>query len=169
VFLVRELKGDTMPTRILTGCMALALTALAAGADEARGRKVEYDVHNGHFVSNKFEVKDAAYVAITDKAGFDAIFGAARTMGKPPNFVPRDAFEKKMVVAVIKKGNAPVDYKVETVTADGDTLYVQYKAETKGATTATYASPLIVSVEKNKYKEVVFIENGKKVGTATVK
>jgi hypothetical protein len=28
---------------------------------------------------------------------------------------------------------------------------------------------LIVSVDKNKYKEVVFIENGKKVGTAAVK
>jgi hypothetical protein len=158
-----------MPTRILSGCVVLALAAVAACADEARGKKVEYDVHSGHFVSNKFEVKDAAYVAVTDRVAFDAIFGVARTMGKPPNFVPKDAFEKKMVVAVIKKGNAPVEYKVETLTADGETLYVQYKAETKGPTSATFASPLIVSVDRNKYKEVVFIENGKKVGTATVK
>jgi hypothetical protein len=47
---------------------------------------------------------------------------------------------------------------------------VQSKARTKGATSATNASPLIVSVTgTSTRKGVVFIKNGKKVGTATVK
>jgi hypothetical protein len=55
---------------------------------------------------------------------------------------------------------------VEKVTADGDTLYVQYEAK-KGpeAANTKYASPLIVSVDKGKYTTVVFLENGKKAGT----
>ena len=92
----------------------------------------------------------------------------AAVMGKKFNYVPKDAFEKKMVVAVIKRGNAPVEYTVEQVTTADDKLYVQYKATEKGATTAKSASPLILTVDRGKYTSVVFIENGKQVGTATV-
>ncbi len=90
------------------------------------------------------------------------MFGIARVIGKQ-NFVPKDAFDKKMVVAVIKRGNAVTEYKVEKVTADDGTLYVKYTAKMGTAGTATFASPLILSVDKDKYTEVVFLENGKKV------
>jgi hypothetical protein len=86
-------------------------------------------------------------------------------MGKQ-NFVPKDAFDKKVVFAVIKRGNAITEYKVDKVTADDGTLYVEYTTKAKGdGGTATFASPLIVSVDNDKFKSVVFIENGKKVAT----
>jgi hypothetical protein len=156
-------------TRLLTMLAALFALATIVKAAEGRMAKVDFEVHDGHFESNKSGLKgDASYLAITDRAGFDAVFGTAAVMGKKFNYVPKDAFEKKMVVAVIKRGDAPVDYTVEQVTTADDKLYLQYKATEKGATTAKFASPLILTVDRGKYTSVVFIENGKQVGTATV-
>jgi hypothetical protein len=137
---------------------------------EAKGDKVEFDVHDGHFVNNTYKMKgDSAYVAFADRDSFDKIFGIGRVIGKQ-NFVPKDAFDKKIVVAAIKEGAALTNYKVEKVTADGDTLYVQYTADSKGSATgtATFRSPLIVSVDKSKIKKVIFIENGKKAETVEI-
>jgi hypothetical protein len=156
---------------LLAALAALCLPLLVAAApapdeDTAKGKKVDFDVHNGHFQKNDAGLKgDASYLAFTDRDAFDKVFGIGRVIGKQ-NFVPKDAFDKKMVVAVIKRGNAITEYKVDKVTADEGTLYVQYTATAKpGGGTATYASPLIVSVDKDKYKQVVFLENGKKVET----
>ncbi len=151
----------------------LILLALAAplSAITARMAKVDFDVHTGQFESNKSGLKgDASYLVFTDRAAFDAVFGAAFTMGKKPNVVPKEAFDKKMVVAVIKRGDVLFEYKVSQVTTDDGTLYVEYTATAKGDAggTAKFASPLIVSVEKGKYTDVVFIENGKKAGAATI-
>lgn len=145
--------------------LALPLLALAAPApddDTAKGKEVKFDVHNGHFVKNNAGLKrDSSYLVFSDRESFDKVFGAAAIMRKQ-NFVPKDAFDKKMVVAVIKRGKAVTEYKVEKVTADDGTLYVQYTAKTGTPGSATFASPLIVSVDKDKYKSVVFLENGKK-------
>jgi hypothetical protein len=144
-----------------------AATATATAADEAKGEKVEYTVHDGQFAKNDSGLKgDQSFLLLTTRAGFDKVFGAGFTMGKKPNVVPKDAFEKKVVAATIKRG-ALTTYAVEKVTLDKDgTLYVQYKATTAPADTATYASPLVVSVPKDGVKKVAFIENGKTAATA---
>jgi hypothetical protein len=161
---------ENIMTRRLMTTAVLALV-LPVGGAEGKNAKVEYDVHTGHFEKNNSGLKgDASYLAFTDKAGFDAVFGSAAVMGKKFNWVPKDAFDKKIVVAVIKRGDTPVDYKVEQVTAGDGTLYVQYTATAKGNAggAAKFASPLIVSVDKGKYTSVEFIENGKKAGSATI-
>ncbi|HZT81027.1 MAG TPA: hypothetical protein VFA26_12420 [Gemmataceae bacterium] len=157
---------------LIAGFVCLALAAVATAADdkaEAKGKPVDYEVYTSYFQKNNSGLKgDQSFVAITTQEGFDKIFGPARVM-KPQKFLPTDAFAKKMVAATIKRGKAITTYKVDKVTSDGGTLYVQYEAMAKGGGgTATYASPLIVAVDKGKYAEVVFIENGKKVGTAKV-
>ncbi len=151
--------------------LALALTMPMVGAEAVAMVKIDYEVHTGHFESNKSGLKgDASYLAFADKAAFDMVFGVAFTMGKKPNVEPKDAFEKKIVVAVIKRGDAPFKYQVMQVTEAGGTLYVEYTAKADGAATASarFASPLIVSVEKGKYTNMVFIENGKKAGSAAI-
>jgi len=70
------------------------------------------------------------------------------------------------VIATIQRGNKMVTYKVGQVTNDEGVLYIAYTTTTKEATTATFNSPLIVSIDKASTKSVVFIENGKKAGTA---
>jgi hypothetical protein len=55
------------------------------------------------------------------------------------------------------------------VTDKDGVLKVTYTATGKdGGGSARFASPLIVSVPKGKYKSVEFIENGKKAGTVKV-
>jgi hypothetical protein len=143
--------------------------AHAADKDEAKGDKIEYQVHNGYFESNKSGLKgDTSFLAFTNTASFDKVFGTAVVMGKKNNFLPKDAFDTKVVFATIKRGNKVWEYKVEKVTAEKDTVYIQYTASAKDGGTATFASPLIVSVDKGKYTSVVFIEDGKKVGTAEI-
>jgi hypothetical protein len=151
--------------------LALPLLTCAAPTpdeDKAKGKEVKFEIHDGHFEKNNAGLKgDSNYLVLTDREGFDKVFGVARVIGKQ-NFVPKDAFDKEMVVAVIKRGKAVTEYKVEKVTADDRTLYVQYTAKTGKPGSATFASPLIISVDKDRYKSVVFIENGKKVETVKV-
>jgi hypothetical protein len=151
----------------------LALAAAAAPADdkaEAKSKDVDYQVHSGYFERNDSGLKgDASYLALADQKAFDAVFGVGRVLGGKQNFLPKDAFDSKLVAAVVKRGKSVVEYKIEKVTADGGTLYVQYTtAEKGGGGTATFASPLIVSADKGKYTSVVIIENGQKAGTAEV-
>jgi hypothetical protein len=154
--------------KTLAALTVLCLPLVVAAGDAAKGAKVDFEVHQGHFQKNTADLKgDASYLVLTDRPAFDKVFGVAATT-KKQNFVPKDAFDKKMVVAVIKRGNAVTEYKVEQVTADAGTLYVQYTAKTKDPTSAKFASPLIVSVDKGPYTSVVFIENGKKVETVKV-
>jgi hypothetical protein len=161
-----------MKKMLLTVLFILPLSALAADdkkddkKDEAKGRAVEYTQHNGHFQKNNTDLKgDQSFLVFTTRDDFDKIFGVGAVMGNKQKFVPKDAFDTKVVVAVIKRGNAITEYKVEKVTNDDGTLYVQYEAKEGNPGTAKVASPLILSLDKGKYKEVVFIENGKKVGT----
>jgi hypothetical protein len=158
-------------TKALLLATALGLSApVVVAADEAKGKTVDAQVHSGYFEKNNSGLKgDTSYLAFTDQEGYDKTFGTAVVMGKKQTFLPKDAFDNKIVVAVIKRGDAISQYDVEKVTADEGKLYVQYKAMPKGGGgTAKYASPLIVSVDKGKYNEVEFIENGKKVGSAKI-
>jgi hypothetical protein len=114
----------------------LALAAAAAPADdkaEAKGKDVDYQVHSGYFERNDSGLKgDASYLALADQKAFDAVFGVGRVVGGKQNFLPKDALDAKVVAAVVKRGKSVVEYKVEKVLADGETLYVQYTTADKG-------------------------------------
>lgn len=158
--------------------MRLALTLAAAGlallaaapADdkvEAKGKDIDYKAYTGYFEKNDSGLKgDASFLAVTDQKSFDATFGAGFTMGKKPDIMPKDSFDSKQVAAIIKRGNALVEYKVEKVTNDEGTLYVQYTTTEKNGGGAKFNVPYVIAVDKGKYTSVVFIENGKKAGTA---
>jgi hypothetical protein len=154
----------------VTLCLPLAaFSAPADTKDEPKGDKVEFTVHDGYFESNKSGLEgESSFLTFTDDDGFKKIFGTAVVMGKKPKFLPKDAFDKKIAVAVIHRGNKLYEYKVQKVTADEKTLYVAYSTQTEDGGGANFHSPMIVSVDKGKYTSVVFIENGKKAGTAEI-
>lgn len=229
-----------------------------APAPDAGSRPVEHKSYDGYGVSRDAGLKgDNSFLALTAKAEFDRIFYPVLTRRGLPDAVGKDAFDTRLFVAAIKSGNVLYEFKVEKVSAKGDTLTVEYtaapfkrggaapgttervgsfstskggtsrevrdsrreppgsvatarattekvaatqKAETqKGETRAArgetirvgpratssyerpvldtsrsrdastgFDSPLIVSVPKDKYLTVIFIENGRKVGTARV-
>lgn len=145
------------------------LPAVAADKDEAKGKAVPFTSYlAGYFEKNTSGLKgDTSYLVITDQDSFDNVFGVGVTMGKKPDFLPKDVFDKRIVVAVIKRGKAIWVYQVQKVTVDGGTLYVQFEDAPKNVNFMA-ASPMIASVDKGDYKEVVFIENGKKVETVNV-
>jgi hypothetical protein len=133
--------------------------------EEPKGKEVKFETHP-HFEKNTSGLKgDVSFLAITDAKSFTEVFGIGRTMGPKPNYVTDATFDSKVVIATIQRGMKSVTYKVDKVTADDDTLYIAYTTTTKESTSKSN-TPLIVSVDKGKYKSVVFLENGKKVGTA---
>lgn len=130
------------------------------------GKPIAHEVHDGYFVSNKFERdKPASFVAIQDRKRFDTIFGVAFVMGDKSNRLKPDAFKSKMVISAIKRGRAVATYNVTSVTVHKGTLYLRYEAKTGVPGSATFACPLIVSVPKGPYSAVVFLENDKPVKT----
>jgi hypothetical protein len=236
---------------------APVLVLAFAPAPDAGSHPVEHKAVNGYAESRDSGLKgDASFLAVTSKAEFSRIFDPVITPRGAPDPVAKDAFDTRLFVAVIKRDEVLWDYKVEKVTANGDTLTVQYTAtpgkgapvprggatmrapigissakgttvregistakaiatgrattekapaatqkgetraargETKkeaskatgigggttqkvaiyttgraGGRSAAFDSPLILSVPKDKYLTVVFIENGKKVGSARV-
>jgi hypothetical protein len=231
--------------------IAVPVLVLAfAPAPDAGSRPVEYKACNGYAESRDSALKgDASFLAVTSMAEFSRLFAPVLTPRGAPDPVAKDAFDTRLFVAVIKRGDALWDYKVEKVTANGDTLTVRYTATprkggavthgetmrkpvgistSKGETirvratekadprpargetrkadapkataratrttevavratvkgygtgkaskatervrdaSATFDSPLILSVPKDKYLTVVFVENGHKVGSARV-
>lgn len=156
----------------LTAFLTDGLHPRLAVADEAKGEKIAYITYPDYFEKNNSGLKgDQSFIVFTNKEGFEKVFALRPPLmgGKKSVPVPDNAFEKKLVFAVITRGPAITRYTVEKVTADGDTIYVQYKAEADPPGTATFASPLILCADKGKATKVVFIQNGKTVGTAEVK
>jgi hypothetical protein len=149
---------------------------------EPKGTKVDFANHTGHFVKTDAKADsgskaDVSYLFIPDRATFDRHFGIV----PPPGFgapgggrvdpVQPRLFDSRVVLAVIKRGKGPITYTVESITEDGGTLTVRYKAESgkEGGGTATFASPMLVSIPRVKATKAVFVENGKEVGTAEPK
>jgi hypothetical protein len=145
----------------------MAAVLAAPAAVQADEKVVEYVVHApGYFESNKSGLKGAeSHLIFTDQKAFDSVFRSVFVPGGKAKLLPKDAFDKQMVIATIKRGMEIVEYKVEKLVADDGVLKLSYSAKGKGKGTATYASPLIVSLPKGKYTAVEFIENGKTAET----
>ena len=185
--------------RALVWIVAAGLLPLAAGATQGqkttpKGKKVEFKVHSGyceraeHARAEQLKAQKektlgiVSFLAFTDQDSFDKAFGKTpskedltnflpngEAKGKKPNLLPKDVFDKKMVVATTVRGSNISAYRVVKVTADSDTLYVQYLEQSAFAgNNRIWSSPLILSVDKGPYASVVFILGNKKYGTATI-
>ncbi len=165
-------KRWTMAAVILIPMALSATQGAPAPADKnkAKGEKAEFKVYNSYFVSNKAGIKDGStYKAFADQTSFETIFRPAPPLiGKKREYLPKDVFDTKIVATVIKQGHKMVEYKVEKVTVDKDTLYVQYTTTSKDTPTATFAASLILTVDKGKIATVIFLEDGKRAGTAKI-
>ena len=157
-------------TAILMAC-ALAFTC-AAQTDQSGSKRnkaaVAFEQYTSYFEKNNSGLPgDTSYLAFTKEQNFDKVFGTAATMDSN-SFLPPDAFKSKLVVAAIKRGNLR-RYENVKVTQEKGKLYVWYDTKDDAPGSATFSSPLIIAVDKGKYKEVVFMENGKQAGKARIK
>lgn len=132
------------------------------------GRAVEFERYHSYFESNKSPLKGRiSYTVFTDQEKFDEVFGAAATMGNN-SFLPDDAFDTKLVFAVIKRGKSLRTYDLKKVTSTGGKLFVWYNVKDEKMSSATFSSHLIVGVEKGNYTQVAFMENGKLIRTLPI-
>lgn len=126
-----------------------------------------FEVYSGYFVSNQFQPDAAAsFAVIRDQQTFDRIFGVARVMNDASRRLPPNAFDSKVVLTAIKRGKALWNYTVTDVTLSSATLTVRYSATPHPSDSAKFASPLIISIPKADFTQVVFEENGVPVRTA---
>lgn len=141
-----------------------------ARADAERtpvGKPVPFEVHDGYFVSNKFQPdKATSFLAIADQEKFDEVFGVAFVMRDRAHRLEPGAFKTRMVAAAVHRGSAMWQYNVTRAIADGNTLYLHYTAKEGKPGSASFACPLIVSVGKARFASVVFVENDRPVATA---
>ena len=124
--------------------------------------KLPFDRYSGYFVSNKFE-PDAAesFVVISDQEQFDKVFGVAMVMGDKSHRLPKDIFSGSLVFAAIKRGKAVWEFKVTDVTVEDGVVELRYTARSKPSDSATFASPLIVSVPRGDYEAIGRFGSGK--------
>jgi hypothetical protein len=150
--------------RVEVAALLIAVCCMGQQTPAAEPAKLKFDTYSGYFVSNKFE-PDAAesFVAITDQEQFDKVFGVAFVMRDKSHRLPKDAFKSNMIVAAVKRGNAVVEYKVESVLEKDGVVELKYTTTSTKSDTATFACPLIVSILKGKYKAIQFVEGGKVV------
>lgn len=157
-------------TRAAAMMVGLAcLVGSATGQDQPKGDKVEFTQYNGHFEKNNSGLAGAhSFLLLPSREAFDKVFGTVPPLMGNDKAVrlPANAFDKGVVAAVVTRADAPTEYSDVTATLKGTTLTVAYKSKTGPAGTAKFASPLILSLPKDKFKDVVFVNNGKEVGTA---
>jgi hypothetical protein len=148
----------------------LLLTPLALAADDKK--EPEFKVYTGHFEKNTSGLNgDASFLLLSDFDAFGKIFGTVPPGGlgggvRKNEPVTKEVFDKQLVAAVVKRGKAITTYTEVSTKTDGETLTVTFKSEEGKPSTATFASPLVVAVPKGKIAKVVFVENGKEVGSA---
>jgi hypothetical protein len=179
---------------VTAGLLSLAAgDTLGGNKMEPKGKQVPFTVHSGyceradHAQAEQLKAQkektlgNVSFLAFTDQASFDKAFGKTpdkedlnnflpngQAKGQKPNLLAKDAFDKKMVVATTVRGSNISVYKVVKVTADGDTLYVQYlQSSAFAGNNKIWSSPLILSMDKGPYTSVVFIWGNTKYGTAT--
>ena len=114
------------------GIVVLAAPLLVfafAPAPDAGSKPVEYRTVNGYAESPDSALKgDCSCLAFTAKSEFDRVFSPVLTPRGLPDPVSKIAFNTRLFVAVIKRDEVLWDFKVEKVTANGETLLVQYGA-----------------------------------------
>ena len=149
--------------------MAFLFTVNSAAQTMKSGEStpVDFQQYTSYFEKNNSGLKgQKSYLAVTDQKQFDRIFHPATTMGTN-SFIPEDVFKSKIIVSTIKRDNLR-EYSDVKVTEKNGILWVSYNVRDQKPDGATYRSPLILGVDKGKYKEVVFRENSKRAGMARV-
>lgn len=152
----------------LSAAVILALAAQATAQKGGAKRELDFQRCESYFEKNNSGLKgQKSYLALVDQKQFDKVFGPAATMGQN-SFLPPGAFKSKIVVAAIKRGSLR-HYDGVKVTAGGGVLTVSYTAKDDPPGSATFSSPLILAVDRGRYREVVFVENGARAGAVRVR
>jgi phospholipase/lecithinase/hemolysin len=161
-------------------CLVAAFSTASAQKNKAAAeRQVKFESYSDarYFERNDSNLKGkSSYLIFDSQEKFEQIFGYATTSGDN-RFLPENVFDSKLVVATIKRGESIYNYDLKKVTVKNKKLYVWYDVAPKNPAAVektrddgsySYASSCFLTVDKNNYSEVIFMENGKRVGAVSV-
>lgn len=154
--------------RTILPLLTLALATAALAADPVPAEPVAFKQYAGHFEKNTSGLTGAnSFLLLPNKEAFDKVFGTLPPLrNDTATRLPADVFAKHVVVAVITRADAPTEYSKVAAVRTGTTLTVSYQAKTGPASSAKFASPLLLAVPKGQFTEVSFVHDGKVVGQA---
>jgi len=115
---------------VIAACViAVPVLVLAfAPAPDAGGKSIDFKPYNGYAESRESGLRGSdSFLALTTWAEFTHCFDPVVTPRGAPDPVARSSFDNRLFVAVIKRDNVLWDFKMEKVTANGDTLSVYYR------------------------------------------
>jgi hypothetical protein len=161
---------------LATGLVPLAAgPSLAGGGTEARGGRVACTLLGGYTetVPSVLDVTGlkglASYVVLHNQENFDKVLVKDPAARGRPDLLPPGAFDKKIVLGVIRRGSNAWRYQVSRVTASGETLSLHFTSASQFAgNNQVYISPLLVAVDRGKFTSVVFLDNGREVARRQV-
>jgi len=149
--------------------MLSALLLAAAFAPTPEVATLAVRTWGPYFESNKSGLKgDSSFLVITDADKMAAVLRPVPPIGgRKTESVPKDAFDKSIILAVIKRGTQTYDYTFVKAEARDGVVRVEIKSVAKGDPngSATFATPYVLTIPKGKWKSVEFIDNGKKAAT----
>lgn len=117
---------------------------------------------NPYFVRNDFEPKATrSYAVIRSWAAFQAAFSVGTTMNGPKATISPAVFRSKMLLVAIERGPL-CSFISAKVVRNAGALNVEYGLRCPAPTSASFAVPLILAVERST-SAVSFVENGRTV------
>ncbi len=154
----------------MMGLFALSFCLLNwPGLEQEQEMTIETRIQLGYFERNDSGLGGPiSFLILEDEPGFERIFHPAAVMGQRQQFLKPEDFQTRTVLAVVKRGGMLWNYSPQRMTHNGRTITFRYNAVAEDAGGATFASPLIVSIPKQHFNTVIFVENGKEVGRTTL-
>lgn len=154
--------------QILYAASLVAFAFTAGVFAQNKSAPVKYDTYDKYFERNDSGLEgDTSFLAFRTQNQFDRIFGTAPIPDKNKS-LPENAFDTMIVVATITRSYSYRDYTVKKVSREKDKLIVAYDTKDQPPSSNSWSVPLIISVDKSKYKTVVFRENWGKPGQKSV-
>lgn len=114
-------------------------------------KPIPYDVFDQYFVKNTVEPLPGTNIRqgfCKTQAEFDALFGPA-ALNQENQFIPENYFDSHVVFYYIQWGNTSWDYKVESLTSEGNALNLQISQSGTPSDEAMFSPCLILGIDKS--------------------
>ena len=160
--------GDARPELasvrlVLIAALVLGFTGTALAATAPPPAMVPFATYDSpYFVRNDFEPgASRSYTVIRTWSAFQGAFGVGVTMNGPKATIEPSTFRSKMLLVAIERGPL-CSFVSAKVARDVRGLRVEYGLRCPAASSASFAVPLILAVERSG-SAVSFVENGRTV------
>ena len=130
--------------------MALLIGLGALSAEAAQ--PVKYGAVENYFLKNTIrpaEGESALSGILRTQEQFDSHFGPAAVMWRNQRFLSKDFFNSGVILFFAEWGDTPWQYKIQSVTRDGNVLTVSYTRAGEPSSMATFSPCLLISVSKD--------------------